>query len=421
MSRPRRNRSMLGHGRRPAAVAAATFVLAAMVLVGPGRPSLARPTGEPAGTTSTPPGTDDDGSRDADGGGAEPDVTTITTLPPGVDGDDTLPPVPSDVTEATEVYRTVEGQQLSVRIFRSRRATGDAPAVVVVHGGGWYSGDAATMDPWSGLLAEAGWVAFAVDYRLAAQGGGSPSWPAALEDVKAGVEWVHDNAGRYGADPGRLAVFGESAGAHLTVLVAEQGTGGDAVVRAAAAWSAPLDLAPLAPAPDGTVPGCAGDTSCEEFWRLGSADGGGGPVVWFLGCEPTACPRTYAAASPLGQVDDATAPLWFANSTDELVPLPPAEQLAEQLAGSGVDHELVVVRGQAHAHGYGEAVWNDMVPWLAGQLDVPTPPPAPFPGGDGDRAARVAGAVGAGVVVLVAAVVVATVVERRRHRDEQAT
>ena len=297
---------------------------------------------------------------------------------------------------------------MGVRIFRSPDADGDDPAVVLIHGGGWFSGSAETMDPWGGLLADAGWVAFSIDYRLATQGGGGPSWPQAFEDVQAGVEWVHANAGRFGGDPTRLAVFGESAGAHLTVLLAEQGTGGQARIRVASAWSAPLDLAALVPGPDGTVPGCGGDAACQEGWALGS---GGGAVEWFLGCTPDQCPSTYAAASPLGRVTAGTTPLWIANSTEELVPLPPVQTLAGQLGDAGVDHELVVVEGEAHAHGYGEDVWNDMVPWLAARLDVPSPDPVDF-GDDGPWLV-----VGGAVVAVLVVVGLGFVVVRRRSHD----
>lgn len=341
------------------------------------------------------------------GDGAGAGQTATTPLPPQ-GGEGTLVPVDPSITEATEVYRTVEGQQLVVEVHRPADADGTRPAIVLIHGGGWYSGEPSDMDPWADLAADAGWVAFSLQYRLATQGGGGPAWPEAFQDVQAGVEWVHANAGRYGADPGRLAVFGESAGAHLTVLLAVEGTGGDAEIRAATAWSAPLDLAPLSPS-DGTVPGCTGNPQCEEFWSLGVVD-------WFLGCPPSSCASAYAEASPLGQVTKDTAPLWYANATEELVPMPPAEQLDRELADAGVDHHLQVVPGKAHAHGYGEAVWNDMVPWLADRLDVERPAPAPFPGSAGDQPRTVAVALGAGVAVLALALLLAARHERHRHR-----
>src|SRR5690606_19931859 len=159
------------------------------------------------------------------------------------------------------------------------------------------------MAGWAGLLADAGWVAFSIDYRLSSPTQGS--WPAAFEDVQAGVTWVHDNAARHGADPARLAVFGESAGGHLATLLAVE-----------AAGSPPPDLAPLVPPPGGgPVPACTGNDACQEFWSMGWAQ-------WFVGCAPDACARDYAAASPAGRAFGgtdprraygATTPVWLAN------------------------------------------------------------------------------------------------------------
>lgn len=318
-----------------------------------------------------------------------------------------------------EVYRQVDGTDLHVVVQGPPDADGTAPAVVLVHGGGWESGSAEDMAPWAELLADAGWVAFSIDYRLSSQTRGS--WPAAFEDVQAGVAWVHDNAARHGADPARMVVFGESAGGHLATLLAVEGTGGDAAPVAVAAWSAPLDLAPLVPPPGGgAVPACTGNDACQEFWSMGWAQ-------WFLGCAPDACPRDYAAASPGGrafggadpvQAYGTTTPIWFANSTDELVPVAPAEAFAAELAAAGVDHELVTIPGKAHAHGYGQRVWNEMVAWLAERLGVEAPEPAPFPGDAGDRT-------GVLVPLLVAAlglvVVVALAAGRAERRRDEAS
>ena len=328
--------------------------------------------------------------------------TTDPTLPPGA-------------TRAVETFTGADGTDRQVLITRPKGADGSTPAVVLIHGGGWYSGTPSDMEPWADLLADQGWVAFSIGYRLAEQGGGSPSWPEAFDDVQAGTRWVHANAARYGGDPDELIVFGESAGAHLTALLAEQGAGDDDVaIRAAAWWSAPLDLAQLVPpAGGGPVPGCGGDPQCEEFWSLGPDPG---PALWFVGCRPDDCPSTYAAATPLGAVDADMPPVWFANSTDELVPLPPAQELARQLAAAGVDHHLEVVPGEAHAHGYAARVWNEMVPWLADRVGQDRPAPVSFPGRSGDRRKVLAG-VGAAVLALGAGLGMAAWHVRRNERD----
>lgn len=92
------------------------------------------------------------------------------------------------------------------------------PVMVWVHGGGWRNGD---KDNRAGInlcqtWAKAGFVVVGLDYRL------TPAvvHPAHIEDVAAGIAWVHGNIAKYGGDPQRVFLLGHSAGAHLVALVA---------------------------------------------------------------------------------------------------------------------------------------------------------------------------------------------------------
>jgi acetyl esterase len=85
------------------------------------------------------------------------------------------------------------------------------PVILYVHGGGFriLSKDSHWV---MGLgFARRGYVVFVVNYRLAPRF----PFPAALEDCADAYAWVVENAGRYGGDPTRLVLAGESAGANL--------------------------------------------------------------------------------------------------------------------------------------------------------------------------------------------------------------
>jgi len=93
-----------------------------------------------------------------------------------------------------------------------------APIFFYVHGGGWIAGDKRYGSiALLSHLAQRGWIVYTVNYRLAPR----HRFPSGLADVRKALEWVR-NVGckRYGGDPGRIAVGGESAGGHLALLLA---------------------------------------------------------------------------------------------------------------------------------------------------------------------------------------------------------
>jgi acetyl esterase/lipase len=101
------------------------------------------------------------------------------------------------------------------------RGRDKAPVIVAIHGGGWQVGAPATYQHWGPFLAKNGYAVFAISYRLSKPG--AKSYPAAIYDVKAAIQYVRANATELGVDPNRIGVMGDSAGAHLAALVALAG------------------------------------------------------------------------------------------------------------------------------------------------------------------------------------------------------
>jgi acetyl esterase/lipase len=91
------------------------------------------------------------------------------------------------------------------------------PVVIAVHGGGWRTGTALTYKHWGTYLAESGFAVFAIDYRLAKAD--QKSYPGAVYDVRAAVQYVRAHASQLAIDPDRIALMGDGAGAHLAALV----------------------------------------------------------------------------------------------------------------------------------------------------------------------------------------------------------
>lgn len=94
-----------------------------------------------------------------------------------------------------------------------------APVLVMVHGGGWRTGDkgnAAVGPALARRYGAEGFVFVGVNYRLVPEG----QHPNNVQDVAHALAWVHDHIAEYGGDPDRIYLMGHSAGAHLAALVA---------------------------------------------------------------------------------------------------------------------------------------------------------------------------------------------------------
>jgi acetyl esterase len=96
-------------------------------------------------------------------------------------------------------------------------AAGARPAIAYYHGGGHVIGSLDTHDLIArNLCSLADALVMSVDYRM----GPEHKFPAAVEDSFAALQWLHANAASVGADPGRLGVHGDSAGANLAAVMA---------------------------------------------------------------------------------------------------------------------------------------------------------------------------------------------------------
>jgi acetyl esterase len=108
------------------------------------------------------------------------------------------------------------GVDIPVRIY-TPTGSGPFPILVWFHGGGWVVGDLETADPTARHLAVgAKCVVISVDYRLAPE----TKFPGAADDAYAATVWAAQHATRFNADPGNIAVGGDSAGGNLAAAVA---------------------------------------------------------------------------------------------------------------------------------------------------------------------------------------------------------
>ncbi|SHN24729.1 Acetyl esterase/lipase [Duganella sacchari] len=101
------------------------------------------------------------------------------------------------------------------------------PVVVLVHGGGWKAGYRSEFVPMALRLAQQGYAAVTISYRLS----GEARYPAAVQDVQAAVRWVRAHAAQLHIDPQRIALAGGSAGGQLATLAGVTGEGVKAIIN----------------------------------------------------------------------------------------------------------------------------------------------------------------------------------------------
>ncbi|HKA92931.1 MAG TPA: alpha/beta hydrolase [Acidimicrobiia bacterium] len=299
------------------------------------------------------------------------------------------PGQPSDIDVRRNLaYKKVGSTELKLDAYIPSGG-GTRPGVMVIYGGGWVLGSKELSAPLARAVAEQGFVAFAMDYRLAP----FHPYPAAVEDVQASVAWVRDHALDFGLDPARIGSIGGSAGGHLSAMLATLGHGPrdqGSRIQAAASWAGPMDLHPEQFGPDAQV-----------------------YVHAFLGCVDEPCdPATIDAASPIAHVDPSDAPILLAQGEeDELVLPQQAVNMANALEGAGVDHQLLLLPNAGHDERLIGPVQQPSFDFLHRQLGG-TDPGSPTGIGIDDGGGLLAPT----VAIVVAGFVAGTVILAFRHR-----
>ena len=242
-------------------------------------------------------------------------------------------------------YAEVGGEKLLVDIYRPDEQKGSEkyPAVILVHGGGWQSGDrtAGSMEALGRALADAGFVAFSIDYRLVKKGakGWENQYPVPIDDCRRAVRWIREHAADYGADATKMGAAGDSAGGHLVALLGTTDADGEPSSRVQAVVDiyGPADLT------------C--DYSKLTIGELNVQD----LVDVFV---PT--PEAKRASSPLLHIDDQTAAfLIFHGDADPIVGVAQSRDFHAALQKAGRESEYIEFPGAGH--GFAGKDWETLV------------------------------------------------------------
>nr|WP_199078399.1 alpha/beta hydrolase [Pedobacter sp. ASV19] len=220
------------------------------------------------------------------------------------------------------VYGRIGERSLHLDAFLPKTSTKPAPAILIIHGGGWRSGDRSQHIPLAQHLAAAGYACFTAEYRLSTEA----LYPAAADDLRKALDWIKANAKRFDVDQKKLAVLGFSAGGELAAFIgATSGNGVQAVI----------DI-------DGTLSFVHPDSGEGNDSRSTSA-----ASYWF-GYTKKDNPVLWTEASPLTHAGQNRAPFLFLNSGVDRMHAG-RDDFREILKKNGIYTEVHTFEGAPHS------------------------------------------------------------------------
>ncbi len=112
------------------------------------------------------------------------------------------------------VYQQDKDRALHLDAFFYKKKKSN-PAVIMIHGGGWRSGNKSQMHQIAKEIASKGYSCFAIEYRLSLEA----KYPEGVYDVKNAIKFIKDNAKKFHVDPNKIAVLGCSSGGQMAALI----------------------------------------------------------------------------------------------------------------------------------------------------------------------------------------------------------
>ncbi|WP_372648121.1 alpha/beta hydrolase fold domain-containing protein [Draconibacterium sp.] len=256
------------------------------------------------------------------------------------------------------VYHSFGKRELHIDVFYPKISKMKlAPGVLLIHGGGWASGTKSHLVPMAQKLAEAGYVAAAVEYRLSPEA----KYPAGVIDLKTALKWLRIHANDFGLDTSRIATLGTSAGATLASLVGT--TGGNSLYLSHPQDQAVSDKVQAIVNMDGVLD----FTDPIESGKDNDPAKPSAGARWF-GATYKQKPELWIEASPLTYVSDKTPPTLFVNSALPRFHAGREDYLAV-LNKHGIYNEVLTIKETPHPYWLFHPWFDEAVPLIISFLD----------------------------------------------------
>jgi len=299
---------------------------------------------------------------------------------------------------ATYTYKKVGDLDIKADVLRNAdRGVANRPVLMWIHGGALMMGGRASKPPFAQAMLDASCLVVSIDYRLAPE----TQLPGIIEDVQDAYRWIREQGPRlFGADPGRIAIAGGSAGGYLALAM------GFSVrprpVALVSLWGYGDLVGPWYSEPSTNPRHMSIKTTREEAFRQVSgppisneADRKGSGAMFYQFCrqqglwpmavsgwDPHREPERFYAFMPVKNVTPDYPPtLLVHGESDTDVPHEQSAMMAAELKRNGVEHEFISVPGGEHGLAGAdpraiEAIYRRAFEFLRGKFEKNPPSPA---------------------------------------------
>lgn len=233
-------------------------------------------------------------------------------------------------------YRQIGDRDLHLDAFLPASQKANRKAIILVHGGGWRSGNKSHFYPMANKLAQLGYVVILPEYRLSAEA----PYPAGLSDINHAIMWVKNQALELNIDAKHLVLGGGSSGGQMAALVgatADQTLFKDDLVGRDTKVAAIIDL-------DGVL-----DFTSALGLEYENRKGDSSAAALWLGGAYEKMPERWKEASAASHISKNTPPM-LVISSGQLRFTAGKEKVFAQLEQLGIQHQYFEFKDLFHTY-----------------------------------------------------------------------
>lgn len=245
----------------------------------------------------------------------------------------------------TEIYDFVYNQKqnralhLDAYFYKKEKLN---PAVIMIHGGGWRSGNKSQMQVMAQEIAAKGYSCFAIEYRLSLEA----KYPEGIYDIKNAIKFIKDNAKKFHVDPNKIAILGCSSGGQMAALIGT--TNGDLAFEDALNKSKSSSKVNAIIDVDGILAFKHPESKEGEmasFWLKGTYEEN---------------PENWKNASALSHINKNTPPILFINSSFDRFHAG-RDDMITILKESGIYNEVKTIEKSPHSFWFFQPWFDEMI------------------------------------------------------------